>query len=168
MDMNDPVRVKLSEHDLAERAGQMAAKLEHVRVLRTKKSDDAKSTQTLIDEELDTLAAMARVILDAEDDARQGDLFVDGTLGQVASEIAGRCICAGGPTADVKDPNCRVHGVERNADGTAKDAGEHIKCDGNHGGPVCVDPECWQRDVDDLADDLRAARIGSDADGDAA
>lgn len=22
----------------------------------------------------------------------------------------------------------------------------HPKCDGDHGGPCCVDPECWQRE----------------------
>lgn len=135
--MNDPVRVKLSEHDLAGRAQVMATKLEHVRVLRRKKADDAKSTQTLIDSELDDLAAMARVILEAEEDAKQGELFVDGTLSGLSAGIAERCSCEGGPEAEVKSPTCKVHGVE------GGDAPTSAACDRWHVGAPCADPECW-------------------------
>lgn len=31
------------------------------------------------------------------------------------------------------------------------------KCDGNHGGPRCADPECWQDPVDDVIDVRMAA-----------
>lgn len=135
--MNDPVRVKLSEHDLAERAGIMATKLEHVRVLRRKKSDDAKSTQALIDTELDELAAMARVILEAEDEAKQGELFADGTLTGISAELAKRCTCEGGPEADVKSPSCTLHGVDsfeqaevERADGSLSDeSGAEVEAD---------------------------------------
>jgi hypothetical protein len=139
--MNDPVWVKLSEHDLAERAGIMAAKLEHVRVLRRKKSDDAKSTQALIDTELDELGAMARVILEAEDEAKQGELFVDGTLSGISAGIAARCSCEGGLEADVKSPDCKLHGVEPETETEAEPA----KCDGWHVGAKCADVECWLR-----------------------
>lgn len=36
-----------------------------------------------------------------------------------------------------------------------------IKCDGNHGGPACADPECWNRD--DLTDAQRREIIEQDA-----
>jgi hypothetical protein len=136
MGMNDPVRVKLSEHDLAERATIMATKLEHVRYLRKKKSEDAKSTQALIDSDLNDLEAMARVVLEAEDEARQGDLFVDGTLGRVADELVKRCTCEGGPESAVKDAYCALHGAAgsdgRDEDGPeddqgASDAGDSVR-----------------------------------------
>lgn len=77
MAKGDTVRVKLSEEELAERANDMATKVEHIRVLRAKKKSDAKATQDLIDEELDELEAMASTVLDGEEEADQADLFVD-------------------------------------------------------------------------------------------
>lgn len=152
--MNDPVRVKLSEHDLAERAGIMATKLEHVRVLRRKKADDAKSTQALIDTELDELAAMARVILECEEDAKQGELFVDGTLSGLSAGIAERCSCEGGPDADVKSPTCKVHGVEPD-----EPPADPAKCNGWHLGAKCG-PECWLHDGEVKHDD--GAEVAAD------
>ncbi len=32
------------------------------------------------------------------------------------------------------------------------------KCDGNHGGPQCADPECWHDPVDDIIDVRMAAK----------
>lgn len=114
MGINDPVRVKLSDHDLAERATMMATKLEHVKVLRKKKADDAKNTQVLIDEELDTLQALARVVLDAEEDGKQGDLFVgDAEAMQALHDVAqAACTCPEPETnPDNVSPSCPVHGI---------------------------------------------------------
>jgi hypothetical protein len=111
MGINDPVRVKLSDSELAQRAVSIAQSIEVVRHLREKLARDAKSTKALIDAELDQIQAKARIILEAEEEAKQGDLFVDGTLGTVAGEIAKRCTCEGGVEAEVKATDCPMHGV---------------------------------------------------------
>lgn len=168
--MDDPVIVKLTEADLAERATQMATKLEHVRVLRVKLKADAKATKTLIDSELDDLERMARVVLESEEEARQGDLFVDGTLGRVAGELAKRCTCEGGPDAEVKDSACPLHGI---ADGDAPldddEDDEDEPDDDESAGADPVDQaramveQASPEAVEQLAADLRAAGIGEEA-----
>lgn len=52
-------------------------------------------------------------------------------------------------------------------------AGAPVKCDGNHGGPACADPECWQRDEPEARAKLptegglfRMESVGQDANGD--
>lgn len=167
--MDDPVIVKLTEADLAERATQMATKLEHVRVLRVKLKADAKATKTLIDSELDDLERMARVVLESEEEARQGDLFVDGTLGRVAGELAKRCACEGGPDAEVKDSACPLHGI---ADGDAPLDDEDDEDEPDDDESVGADPveqtramveQASPEAVEQLAADLRAAGIGEEA-----
>jgi polysaccharide deacetylase 2 family uncharacterized protein YibQ len=75
--METEVNVKLTDAEIVERAQTLAAKVQHVAVLREKKREDAKSTQALIDAELDEVECLARVIGDQEELRKQGELFVD-------------------------------------------------------------------------------------------
>jgi hypothetical protein len=146
MGMNDPVRVKLSEADLAGRAVSIAQAFGVVEALRAKKAADAKSTQAQIDNQLDNIASMCRVVLEAEENAKQGDLFVDGTLGQVGGELAKRCTCEGGIEAEVKAVDCPIHGMGAAAAVEALAA--------------VADPAA----VEELAADLEAGGIGEPVD----
>lgn len=35
---------------------------------------------------------------------------------------------------------------------TSDDGPVFVRCDGNHGMPVCVDPNCWQREPPEMVD----------------
>lgn len=122
------VPVKLSDEELLERGENLAVKMLHIETLRTKKKNDAKRTQGLIDEELEEAARLARVITGQEEARKQGDLFVGD---QVATEAlakvgAAACTCDD-DRATPLDPetgaaiDCPVHGVDaRPADSTAE------------------------------------------------
>jgi len=66
----------------------MAARVLHVALLRRKKADDAKSTQAIIDSELDEIAKLAEVITEAAENRKQGDLHF-GDIEAEAKEILG-------------------------------------------------------------------------------
>ena len=98
-------RVRLTDVELIERGQNMAAKLLHVGALRQKKKDDAKNTQALIDTELDEAERLARVITEAEESRKQGDLFVtDKVATEALAEVARRAC------TDVDALSCPVHG----------------------------------------------------------
>lgn len=52
----------------------------------------------------------------------------------------------GKPEVGVIDLGEVIATLERNR----KAREEANRCDGNHGGPPCADPECWARDDDDV------------------
>ena len=108
--MNDEVSIKLTKDELLERGATLAAKNLHVALLREKKRGDAKSTQALIDAELDECERLSRVITGQKELRRQGDLFVDDhqaaeTLAKVG---AASCTCE---SEDVAAIDCPVHGT---------------------------------------------------------
>jgi hypothetical protein len=82
------VPVKLTDAQLIERAESIATKLGTVEHLRRKKADDAKSTQALIDTELDEIQRLARVIRDAEEMRKQGELRFDEQPNQAEAQAA--------------------------------------------------------------------------------
>lgn len=79
MDEDAEVTVKLTPDEIIERCETMAGKVLHIESLRTKKKNDSKNTQTLIDAELDEVARLARVITGQEELRKQGDLTFDET-----------------------------------------------------------------------------------------
>lgn len=90
MSMDDEIEVDLTAEEVIQRAESMADKMAHVEQLREKKKKDAKSTQALIDAELDEMQRLGRVIRGAREMRKQGDLFVGQAaatqaLGQVAA-----------------------------------------------------------------------------------
>jgi hypothetical protein len=109
--MDQPVRVKLTDETLIEYGQHMAAKLLHVGVLRKKKADDAKSTQALIDEELDEAQRLARIITETEEERRQGDLhFGDvpstSEAQEALAQVAATCSCE---DENVRSLDCLTH-----------------------------------------------------------
>ena len=86
--MDDEVVKKLTDEELIERALTMANKNLHIARLRKKKNDDAKSVQMLIDEELDEVARLSRVLVANEEARKQGDLsFGDEIATSVLAEV---------------------------------------------------------------------------------
>lgn len=55
-----------------------------------------------------------------------------------------------------EDPDDTNPTTETTTEGTGLDP-TTLKCDGNHGGAACADPECWQRDDPEPSDELKAA-----------
>lgn len=120
--MEREVSVKLTVAEVAERGETLAAKMLHVEHLRTKKREDAKSIQALIDTELDECSRLARVISDQEELRKQGELFVDDegatrALAKIAAEggavTVGESPCCCDPeTPGVYDLDCPIHGVD--------------------------------------------------------
>lgn len=115
-ELDKVVFVKLTDAEIVERAETMAAKIQHVAALREKKAREAKATQALIDEELDELERLARVVSEARDGRRQGELFVGDLRPEEATralvEVARHtCVCEGGSNTDVHSPGCPVHGL---------------------------------------------------------
>lgn len=78
--MNDPVVVKLSDSEIAERAQVMARHIAEVERLEEKKKRDSKATQKLINQELAELARLGRVVSDAFEVRKQGDLRFGDTV----------------------------------------------------------------------------------------
>lgn len=86
---DDPeLPVRLSTEDLAERAETMAAKVKRISFLRDKKAKDAKSTQALIDDELDLLDALATTVQAAEEMRKQSELKFEEMPDQVKAREA--------------------------------------------------------------------------------
>jgi hypothetical protein len=113
MTMSTEVTVKLTDAEIVERARTMAAKVQHLGVLRRKKRDDSKNTQALIDAELDEIERLARVIGAQEELRKQGELFADQeTAATVLAEVGKKaCLCP--PEAMVVGSvlvDCPVHG----------------------------------------------------------
>lgn len=108
--MNDEVSVKLTDEELLERGATLAAKHLHIDHLRDKKRADAKSTQALIDAELDEAGHLAREIDAQEALRKQGDLFVGDTRARAALAKVGEaaCMCE---SDDVAKVDCPVHGT---------------------------------------------------------
>lgn len=87
--MDEEVVVKLTDEELVERGVSMARHAAEVERLRKKKADDAKSTQALIDVELDEMQRLGRVLLDQAERRKQGDLkFGDIEAAQAITDIA--------------------------------------------------------------------------------
>jgi len=117
--ITDPeLPVRLTDDDRAERAISMAAKVLHIAALREKKRVDAKATQDLIDEDLDELERLARVLTEDQENRKQGDLqFGESEAMDALHGIAQRaCTCEGGAEAEIKSPACPVHGVNGKAE----------------------------------------------------
>lgn len=111
--MEQEVSVKLTVEEIAERGETLAAKMLHVEHLRRKKREDGKSTQALIDAELDECERLARVICDQEELQKQGDLFVDDEVATRALAGVAAAVCTCDPdTPDVHDLDCPVHGPD--------------------------------------------------------
>lgn len=72
--MAQELPVKLSDDDRAARVDTLLAKLEYIESLQRKKRDDAKSTQTLIDAELEECQRLRRVLREDTELRKQGDL----------------------------------------------------------------------------------------------
>lgn len=120
-DMQTEVPVKLSDEELLERGESLAQKMLHIETLRTKKKNDAKRTQGLIDEELEEAARLARTITGQEDARKQGDLFVGDQAATDALAQVGAAAC----TCDSEDKgvhkvDCPVHGVDARANGSTE------------------------------------------------
>jgi len=148
--------VPITVEERAQRADIMAGLVLQIRAVRAQAKAKAFEFKEQVEALMDRLEAHSRVLSEGEENRRQMDLtFPQEHAAKALHDVAeAACSCEGGAEPDVHDPACPVHGVERNADGTAKDASECVKCDGDHGPPVCADPGCWQRDGDDEAPDF--------------
>lgn len=72
--MSRELPVKLTEHEVAERAESMAAKLIQIGSLRKKRREDLRSINALIESELDEVQRIARVIADGVEARKQSDI----------------------------------------------------------------------------------------------
>jgi hypothetical protein len=60
------------------------------------------------------------------------------------SELVTHCPWCAAPVSVADEPYCANADCRWNNGGTAP--AEKVKCDGDHGGPACADPECWSRE----------------------
>lgn len=98
--------VRLTDQDRSEMAKQMARHWTRVEALRAQKAEEAKRTQGEIDEELDEIGRICRVINDDGENRNQLDLFADQNLATEALALLyRRAECS-----DIEARSCPVHG----------------------------------------------------------
>ena len=114
--MDAPIRVRLSDEAVIERARTLAEKLGIVATLRSQKKADGERTQTLIDQQLDEVEELRLEILDGAAEKRQGDLFVDEVVG-VPRDVANASLAEVAKRADEAAGPKRKHGAMEPAPG---------------------------------------------------
>lgn len=102
--MEQTVRVKLTTEQLATYADTMSIKALAIEALREKKKRDAAATQADIDQLLDELNAIAKVVQEGEEERAQRDLFSQEQAASALTDLAKR-VCS---AADAL--HCEVHG----------------------------------------------------------
>jgi DNA repair exonuclease SbcCD ATPase subunit len=129
MGMNDPVVVALTVEERAERADIMAGLLAEIAAIDRQRRAQNDEHLKRIKELRDRLEEHGNVLREGAEERRQMDLtFPQEQAARALHDVAAAaCSCEGGAEAEAHDPACPVHGVERNADGTAKDAAERTE-----------------------------------------
>jgi len=107
MTNTETVRVKLTTEQLAAYADTMSIKALAIEALREKKKRDAAATQADIDNLLDELNAIAKVVQEGEEEKAQRELFVNvdqATAAAALAELAKRAC------SEPDALSCPVHG----------------------------------------------------------
>lgn len=140
-EMDREVSVRLTDSEIIERAQNLAAKIEHVKILRRKRREDLRSANALIESELDEVERLARVIGSQEELRKQGELFAQDTAVGVLGEL-GRRESGTGEVLPASAPPLADHDIDAEAAAEAG-AGEEDVDDGDE------DDEDDEEDEDD-------------------
>jgi len=123
--MDQEVMVRLTDEDLLARGLSVAQKIAYREGLVASKEADARKWNGMIKEADEEIARLGRVIQEAHESRRQGDLFADDVARSALAEVAkrverctaleakacplhGACSC---PTEDGSAIDCPLHGV---------------------------------------------------------
>ena len=105
------VRVRLTDADIVDRAQELAAKVQHVKILRRKRREDLRAANALIESELDEIERLAGVITDQQELRKQGELFVDQATAETVLAEVGKAACTC-PPGDAPLIDCPLHGED--------------------------------------------------------